>query len=89
MRCGVRPFCQICQDVLALTVGDDDTDTGLRDLAGGSVFRMHTPTSEGALLGLYVFREVTARSHFAYQFGGRVITLIPSISIIRWILLRL
>ena len=75
MRCGVRPFCQICQDVLALTVGDDDTDTGLRDLTGGGVFRMHAPTAEGALLGLDVFRKVTARSYFAYQFGTGVIRM--------------
>ena len=43
------------------------------NLGGGGVLGVHAATTEGALLGLDVFREVTTRSHLSNQFCTGVI----------------
>ena len=49
---------QIYEDVIPFTIGNNNLNTGRLNLTGCSVFRMHTSTAEGTLLGLYILRKV-------------------------------
>ena len=61
-------FNQVNEDVLTLTVGDDDTDARLLYLSGSSVFRVHAATTEGTLLLLDILGEVGTRCHTGDNF---------------------
>ena len=45
---------EVNEDVLAFTIGYDYSYSCLLDFLRSGIFRMHAPTSEGALLGFDV-----------------------------------
>ena len=59
---------EVDKDIIAFPIGYDDTDAILGQLTRCHVFRMHTSSSEGALLHLDVLAEVGAGLHVTYQF---------------------
>ena len=68
-----RSLDEIDQDVVALTICDDNPDTCLRHLSGSRVFGVHATTAESTLLGLDLFRQVSSWSYLADQFCTRVV----------------
>ena len=68
-----RTLHEIYENVLALTVGDDDADTSQGCLGCGRVFGVHASTAESAFLWLDVFAKVTARRHLADELGFGII----------------
>ena len=64
---------QVYEDVVALSVGNDDADTRLLHLRGSGIFRMHAATPEGTLLRLDILGEVAARRHLPDQLSSWII----------------
>ena len=49
---------EVNQDVVTLTIGNDDTDACLLHLRGSGILGVHATTAKGTLLRLDIFREV-------------------------------
>ena len=66
---------EINQNVIPLTIGNDNTDAILRHLARCSIFRMHTTPAKSAFLCLDILTEIGTRLYPTNQLGGGIIRL--------------